>query len=35
MPALCSALAPVAWVLDAGHPWEGTLAWAPEPALAF
>lgn len=35
MPALCSALAPVAPVLDAGHPLEGTFAWAPELALAF
>lgn len=35
MPALCSALAPVALVLDAGHPPEGTFTWTPELALAF
>lgn len=35
MPALCSALAPVALVLNAGHPPEGTFTWAPELAPAF
>lgn len=35
MLALCSAVAPTAWVLDVGHPREGTFALAPEPALVF
>nr|XP_005609158.1 cytochrome c oxidase assembly factor 1 homolog isoform X2 [Equus caballus]XP_008525515.1 PREDICTED: cytochrome c oxidase assembly factor 1 homolog isoform X2 [Equus przewalskii] len=35
MLALCSAVTPMAWVLDAGHPREGTFALAPEPALVF
>lgn len=35
MLALCSAVAPTAWVLDVGHSREGPFALAPEPALAF